>query len=334
MAQVSIGDLSQSFLFRRQNAALKTEQHQLTTELSTGISRDVAAKLSGDLAPLSGIESSLSRLKGYDTVTKDAAFFAQTMQAALQQIDALATESSKSLLVAVSSNLTHRVDASAGDARGRLETVVSTLNTRLGDRSLFSGTAVADTAVADADTLLTALGTATATAQTAGEVETAVTAWFASPAGYAATGYLGGPGLPSWNIAPGEAASADFTADDPGIRDTLASFAMAALLDKGLLAGKPEERTKLAQTAGVKLQESATSRAAMAARLGTTEAQIDTAATRNASESASLQIARNELITVDPYETATRLEETQTRLETMYAVLARMSRLSLVNFLR
>lgn len=334
MAQVSIGDLSQSFLFRRQNFALKAEQHQLTTELSTGVTRDVAARLSGDVAPLSGIETTLSRLKGYDTVTKDAAFFAQTMQAALQHIDGLSTESSQSLLVAVSSNLNHRVDASANDARRQLETVVSTLNTRLSDRSIFAGTAISNAAVADADTMLAALGTAAAGAQTAGEVEIAVTAWFASPTGYAATGYLGGPPLQAWNVAPGESASADFTASDPGIRDTLASFAMAALLDTGILADKPGERTKLAQTAGVKLLESQTSRAAMAARLGTAEAHIDTAATRNSAESASLQIARNELISVDPYETAARLEETQTRLETMYAVLARMSRLSLVDFLR
>lgn len=334
MAQVSIGDLSKSFLFRRQNFALKAEQQQLTTELSTGVSRDVAAKLSGDLAPLSGIETTLSRLKAYDTVTKDAALFAQTMQAALQHIDTLSSESSKSLLVAVSSNLNHRVDASGTDARRQLETVVTTLNTRLGDRSIFAGTSIADAAVTDADSLLAALGTAAATAQTAGEVETAVMAWFASPSGYDAAGYLGGPPLQAWNIAPGEQASADFTAADPGIKDTLASYAMAALLDTGILAAKPEERTKLAQRAGVKLLESQTGRAAMTARLGTAEAHIDRAATRNSSESASLQIARNELITVDSYETATKLEQTQTQLETMYAVLARMSRLSLVDFLR
>ena len=55
---------------------------------------------------------------------------------------------------------------------------------------------------------------------------------------------------------------------------------------------------------------------------------------RNGAETTSLQIARNGITAVDPYETASRLEATRQQLETLYTLTARISRLSLVDFLR
>ena len=61
--------------------------------------------------------------------------------------------------------------------------------------------------------------------------------------------------------------------------------------------------------------------------------KISAAETRNSSEESALQIARNDLTSVDPYSTATKLQETQTQLETIYALTARMSHLSLLDYL-
>jgi flagellar hook-associated protein 3 FlgL len=47
-----------------------------------------------------------------------------------------------------------------------------------------------------------------------------------------------------------------------------------------------------------------------------------------------LEIARADLVAIDPFEAATRMEAAQTQLETLYSVTARLSRLSLVDFLR
>jgi flagellar hook-associated protein 3 FlgL len=121
---------------------------------------------------------------------------------------------------------------------------------------------------------------------------------------------------------------------DPAIRDTLASFAMAALLDRGMLAGNAEERARLAQRAGQELLTSEDARITLAARIGSVEAQIEAARTRNGAEETALGILRSDIGSVDPYEAATRLEAARSQLESLYLVTARVSRLSLVEFLR
>jgi flagellar hook-associated protein 3 FlgL len=106
------------------------------------------------------------------------------------------------------------------------------------------------------------------------------------------------------------------------------------LLDRGLFQGQGATRVQVMRRAGEVLAEGASARAHMAGRLGTTEGQIAAAATRNSAEVAALEIARNGLVSVDPYEAATRLEAAQSQLEALYTATARLSRLSLVDFLR
>jgi flagellar hook-associated protein 3 FlgL len=72
---------------------------------------------------------------------------------------------------------------------------------------------------------------------------------------------------------------------------------------------------------------------AVRAKVGYIEARIENAATRNESENRSLQFARGSLLGTDPYETATRLEEVQFQLQSLYAATDKTSQLSLVNFL-
>lgn len=68
-------------------------------------------------------------------------------------------------------------------------------------------------------------------------------------------------------------------------------------------------------------------------RVGATEARIEIAASRSAGARAAYETARLDTLAVDPYATATRLQETQTQLETLYTLTARLSGLNLVNFL-
>ena len=133
-------------------------------------------------------------------------------------------------------------------------------------------------------------------------------------------------------IAPGETAGLDITATDPALRDTLKALVLGSLLaDPGF--GTPATRASLAQKAGESLTGLATDRATLAGRLGSTQQRLDEAATRNSAEASALGIARNDLLSVDPYDTATRLQETETRLEMIYALTARLSRLSLLDHL-
>jgi flagellar hook-associated protein 3 FlgL len=164
-------------------------------------------------------------------------------------------------------------------------------------------------------------------------VTAAVTGWFADPLGFGAF-YQGGGPLSPTPIAQGETADVSTTAMDPALRDTLAGLAMAALIDRGVLAGDTAERGRLAQQAGQQLVSTEDARTTLQARIGTVEARIEAARTRNASEETALSILRSDIGSVDPYEAGTRLEAIQSQLESLYLVTARVSRLSLAEYLR
>ena len=334
MSMISLGDLAQNFMLRRQNTDLKSELQRLSTELTTGNAVDIGRQVGGDYTPLAGIDASLSRLLGYKSTTSEAALFSGAMQTVLGAVESMASTLGPQLLAASSGTAATQVNAIGIEARQKLETAVALYNTDLAGRALFAGVATDAAATISAADLLSTLETEIIGAVSGADVESRVTNWFNSPTGYAVLGYVGSTPLAPVSVASGDTADLGFTAADPGIRDTLKGLAMAALLDRGALVGNAAERASLARRAGESLINSATARADMAARLGTVEAQIEAASVRNSTETSALQIARNGITAVDPYETASRLEATSQQLETLYSLTARLSRLSLVDFLR
>ena len=335
MNNLSLGDMSQSLILSRQGTSLKAAMQKLSTEAVTGLVSDQTARLKGNFVPIAGIEASLSQLDAYHSVTSETQVITSVMQTALGTFSDQATALGSALLSGASSSSTLQINALGVEAAHRLNTAMSALNTKLGERSLFSGQTTDRSAVASADTMLTALETAVtaAGAVSSADVETAVNAWFSDPAGYAATVYQGGDVLRPVPVGPDQTAQIDVTANDPAILQTLKGLAMGALLSRGMLAGSDVARSDLAKRAGESLASAQTGIAQLGARLGTTQATVENAATRNDAEKDVLQTARLNLLSVDPYETAAKFQETQSQLQTLYTITARASRLSLVNFL-
>ena len=333
MMRVSVGDASLTNILARQGADLRGQVQRAAQEVASGKHSDIGATLRGDFAPLLAIDASLSRLAAYRSTTTDAVVHTSAQQSAIAGLSQLAGGISTALLDAGNISTSAQVDTLAADARGRLASAVGLLNTQASGRAVFSGQATGTAPLGRVDDMLTALETAAVGATTAGQVATAVTTWFNDPLGFGAF-YQGGTGLSPSPIAPGEAADLSTTAMDPAIRDTLAGLAMAALLDRGALAGDPSERARLAGTAGQNLLRSEDGRITLAARIGMVEAQIEVARTRNGAEETALGILRSDIGSVDPYEAATRLETVRAQLESLYLVTARVSRLSLTEYLR
>lgn len=334
MALVSIGDLAQSFLLRRHNAELKSTVTTLSQEVTTGLVRDPAKHLSGDVSALTGIDSALARLAAYTRAATDSAFQADSMQTVLGAVQDLTTDLVPSLLAVTSIGNTGAMNTVSREAKQAFETAVGLYNTRLGDRALFAGNQTATTPLLPADQIMAQIQTLTAGALTVQDVETALDTWLADPAGFSATVYQGGAALTGLPIAPGQSARIDITAAHPAIRETLKGLGMAALIQQGLFSGDPPAQAALIRRSGEVMAAGQNSRAQLAGQLGTTQGQIANARTRNDSEISALQIARVSLISADPYDSAARLQEAQGQLETLYTLTARLSRLSLVDFLR
>lgn len=335
MNNLSVGDMAQSLILSRQSTNLKNAMQKLAIESTTGLVADQSERLKGNFVPIAGIEASLSQLDAYHSVTSETQMITSVMQTALGTISDQAKALGTGLLSGASSSSTLQINALGMEAARRLDSAMSALNTKLGERSLFSGQTTDRAAVTSADTMLTALETAVTAsgAISSADVETAVNAWFADPAGYSATIYQGGAVLGPVPVGPDQTAQIDVTANDPAILQTLKGLAMGALLSRGVLAGSDVARADLAKRAGESLATSQSGLAQLGARLGTTEGMVANAAIRNDAEKDVLQTARLNLLSVDPYETATKFQEANDQLQTLYTITARASRLSLVNFL-
>lgn len=335
MSYVSIGDMAQTYMIRRQNSDLKATAATLATELSTGQTSDISKRFSGDYSVVSSIETSLTSLGTYKSAANEAGQFASAMQLTLENFQDRTTTAMSSLLLTGNSASKTQIESTATDVRVQFDAAVTSLNTQVGGRSLFAGIATDGPAMASPDVIIEDLKLAIAGATTAADVEAAVDTWFDTPGGgYDTVAYLGSDTpLTPFQIGLGEQADISITAADSEIRDTLKGLALAALISEGALSGDVSEQALLLQSAGESLLTAGDNQTIMRASLGSAEAHIENVVTQTTTEIAALEIVRTELLAVDPYAAASELEAVQTQLETLYALTARMSRLSLVDYL-
>jgi flagellar hook-associated protein 3 FlgL len=219
-------------------------------------------------------------------------------------------------------------------ARADFAAMVGALNTDFAGRRLLAGAATDGPALAPPADILAALETAIAAETTAADARAAVAAWFAPGGGFDTVGYLGSTAPLAPMRAGGEDVDLGVTAQDPALRDVLAAAALAALAGTTPLGTTDLDRTdtlRIAAERGLAANDRLTQ---LRARIGTAESTIERAETRTSSRLAALELARSELTDVDPFAAATRAQEVQTQLEALYTLTARLSRLSLVEYLR
>lgn len=335
MSYFTLGDLAQFRLLTRQGTRLRSQMNELSVEATTGLTANKTARLKGNYVQIAGIESRLSQIEAFRNVTTEQQILTAGMQTALSTVSDQTKTLGAQLLAGVSSQSELRISALADQAVSTLEASLSALNTRIGERALFSGIATDATTFGTADDLLTALQGAlsAAGAATAGDVQTAVDDFFADPAGFQAVMYRGSTPTNAVQIGPDETAQIDVTGMDPAVLSALKGTAMAALLDRGVLAGSTAARSDLMKRAGEGLVGTQQMLASLTSRLGTTEAAMFNAATRNDAEKNALETARLNLLSVDQYAVAAKYTETQGQLEKLYTLTSRASRLSLVDYL-
>jgi flagellar hook-associated protein 3 FlgL len=336
MISTRVGDLAQHLTLRRANTDLKTTLDQLSAELASGRTADPLTRLGGDLGPLSAIESSMRLNAAWADSRNEASGFASAQQSALEYAQNLTTPVGMALLEASSSADATRLRATLDDTAERFSIFVSTLNSSFAGRSLFSGAATQTVALADADTIRTELGAAVAGAISAADVLAAAEDFFLSAGGGFETLIYQGSADPLAGFALDETTkvSLEVTAADPALREGMMRLGLGALMKDGLLESYPEERKALLEMLGNGLIQSVADVVELRAGVGHAEARIEESQARGAAADAALEMARAALVGIDPYDTATRLEQARVQLETVYTLTARLSGLSLAQVLR
>ncbi len=336
MALSTVGDMRQHFLTARHNTALKSELNTLVQELTSGEVADITSHLGGAQTNLAGVDRQLQMLGRFSQSNIETAQLLTIMQTALAGIDSHRETASSTLLTIDASSTQSQISAASSIASSSFKATVQTLNLRSGDRAMFGGNDLDGNPLANRDDMLDALRLEVAGLTTAEDIEAAIDTWFDAPGGgFETDGYQGDSnGYLNRATGANQKVEIGVRADDQAIRDTLKSLAKGALAGDTTLSFDLNVQRELQMKAGVDLLTRASSMAGVQARLGYVEAQVEEAAVRTSAQESSYGIARNNLVSADPFETATRLQSIQLQLETHYTLTARLSRLSLTEYLR
>lgn len=336
MLPPTFGDLATFLTARHQNVQAKQAIARHSAELTTGRAEDLSRHLGGDFGHLSAIEREMTQASGLHTTIAEARARASAKQLALGQM-AEGVQAVADILLSAGSAPNPQTRASISQtAEIAFRDMVNGLNTRVGGVSLFAGSATDEPAMAGSDTLLSNLRAEVSGLTTLSDVDAALDAWFDTPGGdFETLAYQGStdPG-PGYQLGSGTTVSDDLRADDAEIRATLKALAKAALAADAALGFAPGLATAMITTAQADVLTSSDRLTGLRAGLGGLEESIETAETGLSARVAALEVARGELIGVDSFEAASRLEQAQFRLESLYTVTARLSRLSLLEYLR
>lgn len=336
MLPPTLGDMSSYLSSRHSNVRLKQDIQRFSNEMTTGRADNTSRHLGGDMSQLGGIEHDLRLAETLRQTISEAMFRASSMQSAMQSISERLASTSETLASSQLAAGGIPNEAASANAEASFRLIVSALNTQAGHQSLFSGSAVDQPALADVDTILSSLRTALSGQTTLTGVDTILDAWFDDPGGgFETVAYLGDSNdPPAYQLSADVSVSPGTRADDAAFRNALKATAKAVLATDETLGFSSVLTDAMLDTASDAVFNAKSDLISVQANLGSIEERMESASVTNAARKTALEVAKNELLGVDSFEAASQLEETQFRLESLYAVTARLSRLSLLEYLR
>ncbi|UWQ32718.1 flagellar biosynthesis protein FlgL [Leisingera sp. M527] len=330
----SYGDMAQHLFLRSRNAELQQNITTLSEEFATGKSSNLTERLGGDFTYLADLENSLNRLDSYMVANGEVQLFATTTQGSLDKIQSQVQAMRDDTLALLPSMDVENAEQFGSQAKKRLSSAISLLNTSVGGRTIFAGTATDTTPLNDTGTLMSSILTEVSGLTTSNDIIQAVKDWFDDPAGFDTVMYSGSTtSLQPVTVGEGEQVTLGIRADDDNLKHALQSYVITALADEPSLGLTDGVKIDLVRQASSELTDSVDKLIQLQADVGFIEGQLEAVNTRNEASKTSLSIVKNNLVSADPYETYTRLEEAQTQLEGLYTITSRSSQLSLLNYL-
>lgn len=332
----TFGSQSLANQLQRAGTRMRQDVQRHSLEMTTGQSADPAARLRGNLGPLAMIDTRLHRIGAQEIGLKSALQLTETAQTALGSVATIAGRIRDELMTVAGMEPTGDALSRVGaTARLELSAMISALSVSDGGRAPFSGRASDRGPLPDADTLLAAVAAHVAGAATADDVIAGVADFFDAPGGpFETVIYAGADPVAPGAAALGVAVDPLPTAADPAIRATLREAVLASLLNEPGVSQDLGLRQQLARKTVDRQFQAIDDLVGLRGRVGRAEAALDDGISRLSLERDTLMRNRDGMIGVDPFEAASRLEETRARLEALYVVTARVARLSLTEYLR
>ncbi|SFP65725.1 flagellin N-terminal helical domain-containing protein [Tranquillimonas alkanivorans] len=343
---------------RRTVAELNGELTRAAEEVSTGLKADVYRALGRRSAESLSLHDGIRRTEDFVTSNTLLSGRLDIAASALKSV----RETGQEVLDLAASNRSapsHTATTLQSTARAALEALQPQLNASYNRTSLFAGTATAGapvqpwsevnpgTGLSPQEVLEGVVGGGFADAADAAAKAAEVAALFDGSnadrpeRNFKATFYNGTPqaqadGTPSprqsARVAEDETLEYGVQANDPAFRDLLRGLSMMAAVDVSRIED-PNAYAAWMEEAFDALQSGTQGVLEAETRLGAQQARLERTLTGQQDRMALYNSQVLELEGVDPYEAASRMSELQTQLEASYAVTARLSKLSFLNFM-
>lgn len=335
MISTSFGDMARHLTLSRQSASLKQDITTLSKEVTTGLARDKIRHVKGDVAMLAGLEQKVQAASLRKDLAQHTGVLLSTQQRVLENATAYAEKISLDVLTLGQQVQEPQISGLIKDMRSGLEETIRGFNTTFAGRGLFSGMAGDGPALASADDILSGLVADMPPGTDAATLSDFVDSWFSPGGGFDALGYIGDDAIPQpVDLGNGIEIRMDVTAEDRAIRTVLAGYAKAALLEEVPMGADTNARRNVLQQAALTLSEGKLGLIDLSARVGVKEERASTAMSRAGAEYSAFSIARAELVSVDEHRAALQLEQAMTQLDLVFSLTARLSRLTLADYLR
>jgi len=304
---------------------LRSQIGQTSTEATTGRYEDLTLHLSGRIGKAMLSQKALTDISTDREVLNLRATRLSLIQTSLGTVQDSSSGIAANMLSAIGGEHETEIGIAARDAKTALSATLSSLNARYGDRFLFSGDATATLPFPDQTALLSDLELIAETATDAADFKTQLDDYFNSPTG----GWL-------QNIYKGSPTASDaesVTADNAAIKSLISDLAVLAISGPEGSLATLSGYSDLVQETSLSLSASETKITNLRADLGVYEERNAISLKTLDTEETLLNASFNDLTARDQYEAATELQSLQTTLEASYMITARLSQLSLINYL-
>lgn len=315
-----------SALFSKNIADLRARSQIVAQEAVTGKHADLMKHLSG------GIGKAMLAQKAVDDITSQRgqldlrAGRLTIVQSSLAQIHDRLEGIDMRMTTAIGFGDTAGRNLAARDAAAALQDTFAALNTRYGERYLFSGEATATAAFGSTDQLLQDLREIAATATSPAAFDAAMEGYFQDPDGPWQTSIYRGTANPP--------DSESVTATDPALTEIISGLAILALSGTDENLPVFNQFPALIESAAERIGAGRTALTALRAETGVHQDRIARQQEALDTEETVLKSILDSITGRDQYEAASELKQIEASLEASYLLTSRLASLNLLNFLR
>jgi flagellar hook-associated protein 3 FlgL len=332
----SIGDLASNVMLNQASIRVKRSLMQLSQELTTGVTSDVRSTLRNDLTHQMDWEHRLLANSVQDKTLSEALVKIQAKQSVLGSINDTIVSFANSVETTGIGSAVASTNVLSKNAKTLLEQVVSQLNTRAAGQTLFAGTDTDLVSMASVEDTMTSVKASIGPVATVDDVVQGVKDWMNDPvAGYQAIAYLGSTDDPSpIRLTSNRTISETSKADHEALQAVVENLILATLSSDETFAPSEIIQVDLLQTSSNGLRSADASLIELRASLGFVEAELERQKVKTSAETSTLEQLRANVLGIDEYEVASKLQETELQLEKIYAMTARSARMSLLEYLQ